>query len=242
MSINDLEIIYEDEYYIACNKASGILSIPDRFNHELPNLVTTLKKLHPEIIPVHRLDKFTSGVNVYAKNAEAHRLLSMEFESRAIEKYYKAIVDGIPNPASGRINVPLSESQVTRGKMIVHNRGKESITDYKIIKDYKKFSLLYIRLHTGRMHQIRVHLQYLGNPLIVDSLYGHRDAFYLSEIKTKKFNIGKNDEERPMLNRQPLHAEKLVFTHPFTQEKTEIEAPLPKDMEAVLKQMDKWIK
>lgn len=242
MNFNDLDVIYEDEYYIACNKAAGILSIPDRFNHDIPNVVSALKKKYEEVIPVHRLDKFTSGVNIYAKNAEAHRLLSMEFESREIEKYYKAIVDGIPNPESGRINVPLVESQVIRGKMIVNKRGKESITDYKILKDYKKFSLLYIRLHTGRMHQIRVHLQYLGNPLIVDSLYGHRDAFYLSEVKTKKFNIGKHEEERPMLSRQPLHAEKLVFTHPFTQVRTEVEAPMPKDMEAVLKQMDKWIK
>jgi RluA family pseudouridine synthase len=219
-----------------------MLSIPDRFNQELPNLVSTLKIKHQEIIPVHRLDRYTSGINVYAKNVDAHKLLSLAFENRDIEKYYKAIVDGIPNPESGRIDIPIAESTVTRGKMLIHQRGKESITDYKIIQNFKKFSLLYIRIHTGRMHQIRVHLQYLGNPLIVDNLYGHRDAFYLSEIKTKKFNIGKYAEERPLLTRQPLHAEKLVFTHPIFGKKIELFAEMPKDMDAVLRQMDKWIK
>jgi 23S rRNA pseudouridine1911/1915/1917 synthase len=236
------DIIYEDEYIVAVNKPAGVLSIPDRFNPAIPNIVSQLKLKYEDIIPVHRLDKFTSGVNLYAKNPETHRLLSMAFEGREIEKYYVAIVDGVPNPESGRIEVPLSESTVTRGKMLVHNRGKESITDYKIIKSYRHYSHLYIRIYTGRMHQIRVHLQYLGNPLIVDALYGRRDAFYLSEIKLKKFNLAKDADERAILTRQPLHAERLVIMHPQTEQKLELIAPLPKDMSATLSQLDKWIK
>jgi 23S rRNA pseudouridine1911/1915/1917 synthase len=238
----DIEILFEDDYLIAVNKAPGVLTVPDRFNANLPNLVTILKKNHPDIIPVHRIDKYTSGVNLFAKNADAHRILSELFESRDIEKYYLAIVDGIPSPESGRIDVPLAESSVTRGKMLVHKRGKASSTDYKIIKSYRNFSYVYIRIHTGRMHQVRVHMQYLGNPLIVDPLYGNRDAFFLSEIKAKKFNLGKFQEEKPLLTRQPLHAEKLVFVHPMTHQKLEIVAPVPKDMQAVLTQMEKWIK
>lgn len=239
---NTLEILFEDPYMIAVNKSAGVLSIPDRFNADIPNLISQLKKSNPDILPVHRLDKFTTGINLFAKDAESHKALSSIFESREIEKYYHAIVDGTPQPESGRIEVPLTESTVTRGKMLVHQRGKPSVTDYKVIKSYRHFSHVYLRIFTGRMHQIRVHMQYLGNPLIVDTLYGNRDAFFLSEIKHKKFNLGKNDEERPLLTRQPLHAVRLVFDHPFTGQKIEIEAPLPKDMQAVLTQMDKWIK
>jgi RluA family pseudouridine synthase len=240
---NSLEILFEDDYMIAVNKEAGVLTLPDRFNPNLPNLVTLLKTRFPDVIPVHRIDKFTSGVNLFAKNAEAHKALSQIFESRDIEKYYTAIVDGCPSPESGRIEVPLAESTTTRGKMLVHKRGKASITDYKIIKNFKTFSQIYIRIHTGRMHQIRVHMQYLGNPLIVDQLYGNRQAFYLSEIKNRKYKLSKSeDNERPLLTRQPLHAEKLIFEHPYTSEKIEITASLPKDIQAVLSQLEKWSK
>lgn len=237
-----ISVLYEDDMMIAVNKAPGILTVPDRFNTDLPNLVSILKKNNPDLIPVHRIDKFTSGVNLFAKNAESHKILSALFQSRDIEKYYLAIVDGIPSPESGRIDIPLSESTVTRGKMLVHKRGKPSTTDYKILKSYRHYSYVYIRIHTGRMHQVRVHMQYLGNPLIVDPLYGKRDAFYLSEIKAKRFNLGKLQEEKPLLTRQPLHAEKLVFTHPTNNQRIEIVAPIPKDMQAVLTQMEKWVK
>lgn len=236
------DILFEDPYLIAVDKAAGMLSIPDRFDPSMPNLVSALKPLYTGLIPVHRLDKYTSGVVILAKDPETHRLLSMAFEAREVEKYYFAIVDGIPSPESGKIDIPISESTVTRGKMLVHKRGKQSMTDYKIIKNFKKYSLVYLRIHTGRMHQIRVHMQYLGHPLIVDQLYGNRDKFYLSEIKAKKFVLGKFDEERPLLTRQPLHAEKLVFVHPYTHKKVEVLAPIPKDMQAVLSQMEKWIK
>ena len=242
MVLKDLKIIYEDDYLIAVDKPAGVLTIPDRFNPKIPNLVEMIKGKAPGVIPLHRLDKFTSGVNLLAKDAETHRILSSDFESRDVEKYYFALVDGIPVPDSGRINVPLAESTVTRGKMLVHRRGKESITDYKVVKDFKSYSLLYIRLYTGRMHQIRVHMQYLGNPLVVDPLYGHRDAFYLSEIKKKRFKTAKDEEEKPLLSRQPLHAEKLIFAHPHTKIRTEITTDLPKDMQAVINQMEKWIK
>ncbi len=242
MKLKDLKILYEDDHIIAIDKPSGILTIPDRFNPDLINIVSVLKSEYPDIIPVHRLDKFTSGVNLFAKDAETHRLLSIAFESRDIEKYYYALVDGIPSPESGRIDVPLCESTVTRGKMLAHKRGKESLTDYKIVKKFRTFSLMYIRLHTGRMHQIRVHMQYLGNPLIVDPLYGNRNQFFLSEIKQKKFNTGKGIEERPILIRQPLHAEKLIFTHPYKSEKIQITSIMPRDMKAVINQMEKWIR
>jgi 23S rRNA pseudouridine1911/1915/1917 synthase len=226
---------------LAVDKPAGILTIPDRFNPELPNLLHLLAQSEGDLIPVHRLDKFTSGINLFARNAESHRTLSMAFEGREVEKYYYAIVDGIPVPETGRIEVPLAESTVHRGKMLVHPRGKMAVTDYKILRSFRNFSLLYLRIHTGRMHQIRVHMQYLGNPLIVDSLYGRREAFFLSQIKLKKFRLGKFEDEKPMLSRQPLHACKLVIAHPVHQTPLTIEAEMPKDMQAVLQQMEKWL-
>ncbi|MBK9254403.1 MAG: RluA family pseudouridine synthase [Saprospiraceae bacterium] len=234
------EIIFEDDYLIAINKDAGVLSIPDRFNPDIPNLVSWLKERFPELIPVHRLDKFTSGVNVFAKDPETHRRISAQFESRETEKYYIAIVDGIPNPESGIIDQPLAESQAVRGKMLIHRRGKESITQYQVAETFGRYSLLDVRIFTGRMHQIRVHLQHIGHPLVVDSLYGKRDVFFLSEIKNKKFKLGKDEEEKPLLSRQPLHASKLIITHPFDPGLVTIEATPPKDITAVLNQLRKW--
>lgn len=235
------EILFEDDYLLAVNKPAGVLTIQDRFNPEIVNLIGNLKTKWPDIIPVHRIDKYTSGINLFAKNADTHKWMSNLFEFRNVEKYYTAIVDGIPYPESGRIDVPIAESTVTRGKMLINKRGKSSITDYKIIKSYGRYSLLHCRIWTGRTHQVRVHLQYLGHPLIVDTLYGNRDAFFLSEIKQRKYNLGKAEEERPLLSRQPLHAHKLCFVHAITNQPVEINCPLPKDMTAVISQMNKWI-
>jgi 23S rRNA pseudouridine1911/1915/1917 synthase len=235
------EILFEDEYLIAINKPAGVLTIPDRFNPEIPNLMAMLKPVYPDIIPVHRIDKFTSGINLFAKNAESHYWMSELFQSHKVEKYYTAIVDGIPYPESGRIDVPITESTITRGKMLVHKRGKASITDYKIMHSYGQYSLLHIRIRTGRMHQVRVHMQYLGHPLIVDSLYGNREAFYLSEIKHKKMNLSKYKDELPLLSRQPLHAHRLCFKHAVTGKNIEINCDVPKDISAVINQMRKWL-
>lgn len=241
MKLPKIRILYSDDHMLAVDKPAGILTIPDRFNPEIPNLMQVLSSSEGALTPVHRLDKYTSGINLFARSADSHRLLSMSFEGREVEKYYYAIVDGIPVPDSGKIEVPLAESTVHRGKMLVHPRGKMSVTDYKIVRSFKNFSLLYLRIHTGRMHQIRVHMQYIGNPLIVDSLYGQRDAFFLSEIKLKKFRLGKFEDEKPLLTRQPLHACKLVIPHPVTKVPVTIESEMPKDMQAVLQQMEKWI-
>jgi len=235
-------ILYEDDTMLAIDKPAGVLSIPDRFNPDLPNLIQGLKIKYPTLIPVHRLDKFTSGINIFAKTTEAHRSLSMAFEDRLVEKYYYAIVDGVPAPESGIIDVPLAESMVTRGKMLVNKRGKECKTAYKIEKNFKKYSLMYLRIFTGRMHQIRVHMQYLGNPLVVDALYGNRTELYLSEIKGKSFHLGKFENERPLLSRQPLHAHKIIVPHTITGTPVEITSPMPKDMSAVVNQMEKWIR
>jgi 23S rRNA pseudouridine1911/1915/1917 synthase len=234
------DLVWEDEGLIAVNKLPGLLTIPDRFNTNAPNLLGQLQTKYPGIIPVHRLDKFTSGVVLFAKNSDQHKKMSELFEKREVEKYYTAIAEGRFTQDKGEIHAALAESMTTRGKMVINKRGKDSITKYKVVRQFDRFALVSLQLMTGRMHQIRVHLQYIGHPLAVDPLYGQREALYLSEIKIKRFNIGKFKEEKPLLTRQPLHATKLVFIHPDSGVRVECTAELPKDMTATIRQLEKW--
>lgn len=234
-----LEVLYEDDYVIAVNKPAGYLSIPDRFIAEIPNVKGLLEAQYGEIYTVHRLDKYTSGVIIFAKDAESHRFLSAQWMERLPEKYYTAIVDGVPSPASDTIDLALAESMAKRGKMVVNKRGKESVSQYLVVEDYKTFSLVELQIYTGRMHQIRVHMAERGHPLVVDKLYGKREFLMLSELKGKKYNRAKDEEERPLLSRQPLHAHRLVIAHPKTELPLTIEAPVPKDIRAVVNQMRK---
>jgi len=237
-----IEVIYEDDYIIAVNKPAGLLTIPDRFRHDMPNLFSILANTRDELYTVHRLDKNTSGGLLFAKTKETHRLISQQFMDREPEKYYVAIVDGTFREKSGEITASLSESTTTRGKMLVHPRGKVSKSSYEVLEDFKNFSYVRIRIYTGRLHQIRVHMSHIGHPLMVDHLYGKRDEFFLSEIKRKKFNLKKGEEERPLLTRQPLHSHRLKFDHPHTGDAMDLEFPIPKDINAVIKQFRKIIK
>ena len=234
-----VDILFEDEFIVVLNKEAGVLTVADRFNFESLHLQSFLRNKYGEIFTIHRLDRDTSGVICFAKDAESHKNLSAQFEGREVEKHYKAIVEGIP-PDHGIIDEALAESQTKRGVMKVYKKGKPSVTEYWLSKSYTRCSLLDVQIYTGRMHQIRVHLAYIGFPLFVDPVYGRRESFLLSEIKGKKYRSGKySDEERPLISRQTLHSSKLVFNHPFTNARMTIEAPMPKDMTAMLKQMEK---
>lgn len=237
-----VEIVYEDDHLMAVNKEAGMLTIPDRFRKDIPNLFDVLSKDREELYTVHRLDKYTSGGLLFAKSKEVHRLLSEAFMERTPEKYYLAIVDGAPREPKGVIDQPLTESMVTRGKMLVHPRGKQSKTSYEVLDSYVKFSLLKVKIHTGRLHQIRVHLAHIGHPLMVDPLYGKRESFFLSEIKGRKFHMKKGDEERPLLARQPLHSHKLILPHPISESTLNLEFEPPKDIRAMIKQLEKILK
>ena len=237
-----LEIIYEDEYMLAVNKPAGLLTIPDRFRKDIPNLYAILIEDREELYTVHRLDKNTSGGILFAKDKETHRILNKMFMDRVPEKYYIAIVDGTFREKEGEVNQPLSESTTTRGKMLVHPRGKESRTAYKVIQEFGNFSFVQLRIFSGRLHQIRVHMSHIGHPLLVDHLYGKREEFFLSEIKKRKFNMKKGEDERALLTRQPLHSRRLKFPHPHTEKPMDMEFPIPKDINAILKQFKKILK
>jgi 23S rRNA pseudouridine1911/1915/1917 synthase len=233
-----IDIIYEDDDIVLLNKEAGMLTVADRFNQESYHLQSALKRMYGDIWTIHRLDKDTSGVICFAKNSESHQILSTNFEQRDIEKFYFAIVEGSA-PESGEIDEPLAMSETKPGTMRVHRRGKESLTHFKKIDDLGLFSTLDVQIFTGRQHQIRVHLKHIGLPLFIDPLYGRRESFLLSELKGKNYKLTKKEEERPLISRLTLHSSKLIFDHPKTGKKMTIEAPVPKDMRALINQARK---
>jgi 23S rRNA pseudouridine955/2504/2580 synthase/23S rRNA pseudouridine1911/1915/1917 synthase len=172
----------------------------------------------------------------FAKDEIAHKFLSEAFEGRTVEKYYLGIVSGILPEKKKTIEAPIMENPAKNGTMVVHQKGKISITDFEVMEEFGKFSLLQFRIHTGRTHQIRVHMQNEGHPIVCDELYGDPAPIRLSMVK-KNYKLSKNeDEERPILNRLGLHASKLVLPLP-NGKPIELEAPLPKDMRALLQQL-----
>jgi len=235
-----LTIIFENDHFIALNKPSGLLSVPDREGKEI-SLKQILKQEYGDIWTVHRLDKDTSGVIVFAKDDVTHKFLSGVFEERAVEKYYTGLVHGIPANPQGSVDAAIMEHPVKKGVMVTNKKGKTALTDYAVVESFGNFSLMNFRIHTGRTHQIRVHMKYIGHPIICDPLYGNGEPVMLSSIK-KKFNLSKKEEEeRPLFNRLALHAEKLQFTDAEGTQHM-LEAPLPKDMKALLQQLRKWKK
>ena len=233
-----LDILLETADFIAINKPSGLLSVPDRKGDDI-SLKVILKEKFGDIFVVHRIDRFTSGIIVFAKNEEAHKTLSQLFEGREVQKFYNGIVHGIPVNKTGSVDAALMEHPAKNGKMVANAKGKASLTDYEIVESFRLYSFMKFQIHTGRTHQIRVHMAHIGHPIICDELYGNGQPLLLSSFK-KKFNLGKKeDEERPLLNRLALHAHKLIFT--FNDEQIVLEAALPKDFRATLTQLKNYL-
>lgn len=232
-----IDIIFENEYFVAVNKAAGMLSVPDRMQSET-SLKDILIEKYGSIFTVHRLDKETSGIILFAKDEATHKYLSKAFEEKTVEKYYVGLVHGIPPQQSGSIDGPIMEHPIQKGLMIVNRKGKPSLTDYEIQESFGKYSLVKFRIHTGRTHQIRVHAKNIGHPIACDPLYGDGTPIRLSSIK-KKYKLSKNEEEeRPILNRVALHSYQLKFTD-TAGNAFDLTAELPKDIRALLQQLKK---
>jgi 23S rRNA pseudouridine955/2504/2580 synthase/23S rRNA pseudouridine1911/1915/1917 synthase len=230
-------IIAEDENWVGLNKPSGLLSIPDREGKDV-SLKSLLKEKYGEIFTVHRIDKDTSGLIVFAKNENTHKHLSKQFEDRQTKKIYQGLVIGSLAEKKGQIDIPIAEHPAKNGTMIIHRNGKESITDYEVLEDFGIYSWLQFRIHTGRTHQIRVHMKDIGHPIVCDSLYGDGKPVLVSSLKSK-FKLSKNEEEeRPILGRLALHAYQLSFAG-IDSQTIHLEAPLPKDLRATLQQLGK---
>jgi 23S rRNA pseudouridine955/2504/2580 synthase/23S rRNA pseudouridine1911/1915/1917 synthase len=231
-------IIFENDDFVAVNKEAGMLTIPDRHDDTQLSLYKILKQKYEKIFIVHRLDRDTSGLILFAKNEATHKYLSQLFEQRNIEKRYLGIVRGSMPDKKGVVNEPIGEHPSRKGVMIISRKGKPSLTNYEVLEDYGIFSLVQFDIHSGRTHQIRVHTQSLGHPIICDTVYGDGKAVLLSSFK-KKYKLSQHDlEERPIISRVALHSRSLLFKD-IHQKTFSIEAPLPKDMKALLQQLKK---
>jgi len=242
-----LEILYDDDDIVVINKSPGVVVHPGAGNYEETivngllfkyqnNLSSVGGKLRPGI--VHRIDKDTSGVIIVAKNDNAHIRLSEQFSNHTIKRIYEALVWGSLKPQNGKINEKISRSVKNRQLMSVRKeKGKIAITNYKTLKVFQnlnlpKISLIECQLETGRTHQIRVHMNFKGNPILGDRSYGK------SKKKFKK--IDPNLEKKiNNFNRQALHAKSLGFIHPKTKKEFFFEARRPKDFDTLIKSLKK---
>lgn len=239
MKKNQISKIYEDDDILLVNKPAGLLSIPDRYDLTAPSLRELLLDEYGHIFFVHRLDRDTSGIMLFAKNAEAHRVLNDRFESLQVGKIYHVVTEGVVFKDEVEIDIPLMPDPRKNGQTIPSSRGKESLSILKVKERYRNATFGEIDLITGRHHQIRVHLSAIGHPLLVDDLYGNATEFRLSQIK-KRFNLKKHDEERPVISRITMHAFSLSFAHPITGEAMYFEAEYPKDFRVLLEVLNKY--
>ena len=231
-------IIFENDDFIAINKEAGMLTIPDRHDERQLSLYKILNQKYRKIFIVHRLDRDTSGLILFAKNEATHKYLSQLFELRNIEKKYLGIVRGSMPEKTGSINEPIAEHPVKKGMMIISKKGKPSLTNYEVLEDFGIYSLVQFEIQSGRTHQIRVHTKSVGHPIICDEIYGDGKPILLSSFK-KKYKLSDNElEERPLISRLALHSASLHFRDIY-QKEFFIEAPLPKDMKALLQQLAK---
>ena len=235
----DYSVIYADDDIIVLNKRSGILIAADRYNEDASRLDLLAQEEFGKLYAVHRIDKDTSGLIIYARNLEAQRNLSTQFEKREVSKTYHALVYGHPLWESLDVNLPLLPDGDSRHRTVANKKaGKPSFTSFRLIGNCGPYSWIEAKPKTGRTHQIRVHLAENGLSIVCDPLYSNsQKPVRLSEIK-KKWN-GDEYEERPLLSRLALHAYKIEITHPKTCEKINFTAPYPKDMDATRKQLAK---
>ncbi len=224
-----LDIIYEDDDMLVINKEKGIVVHPGNGNPDgtLANAVMakckgSLSGIGGKIRPgiVHRIDKDTSGLIIVAKNDTAHINLSKQIQDRKVKKTYIALVRGVIKENEATINMPIGRSSKDRKKMAVTKDGKEAITHFKVLKRYNGFTLLEVKIETGRTHQIRVHLSEIGYPIVGDEVYSN----------------GKNPFG---VKGQMLHAEKLELKHPRTGKDLTFEAPVPKYFANIINQLEK---
>ena len=232
-------LVYEDENIAALNKSSGIAVSPDRWDisrERLDKLAAEFLKV-PKLYTVHRIDRETSGLVVFAKNSEAHKNLSAAFELRQVKKIYLAVIRGRPSWKETICDLPLVPNGNKRHLTIIDQyRGKKSLTAFRILGGAGNYSILEALPETGRTHQIRVHLASLGHPVVCDEFYGTTKPVFLSSFK--KGWRGDPKEERPLLSRLGLHAAELYIPD-YAGTGLPLKAPLPRDMAALIKQMEK---
>jgi RluA family pseudouridine synthase len=210
-----MKILYEDKHLLVIDKPAGLSVLPDGWEKVSQYLVKMLEEQYGKIFIVHRLDKVTSGVMVFARDAETHRALNIQFESHQAEKVYHALVEGNPKWDEKIAKHPLRANVGHKHRTMVDDKnGKPSETRFRVIKRYEEAALIEAKPMTGRTHQIRVHAYVLGHPLVGDILYGAQETYRIP---------------RPM-----LHAQSLSFIHSATNERVKFSAPRPADFEEAI--------
>lgn len=252
-----IDVVYEDDEIIVVNKPAGMVVHPaagitsgtlvnallshipsgdqDDYDEDEPNLTDLLDVnsenwQRPGI--VHRIDKGTSGLLVVAKTSNAYNSLASQVKEHSMTRRYIALICGIPKQDKGTIIAPIGRSNRDRKKMAVTPvRSRDAITHFTVLEKYGDFSLVEVRIETGRTHQIRVHFAYIGHPVVGDPDYGGRDRALKTQTSESVTNVIKN------LSRQALHAELLGFKHPKSGEYMEFVAPIPEDMQTLIERM-----
>ena len=217
--MSTMKLIYEDASLLVVNKPAGLSVLPDGWEQDSDYVVKRLEEQFGKVFIVHRLDKITSGVMVFARDAETHRALNIQFETHEAQKTYHAILEGTPKWEEKVVKYPLRANVGHKHRTVVDDKnGKPSETRFRVIKRFEEAALVEVKPMTGRTHQIRVHAYALGHPLVEDVLYGARDQYGLP---------------RPM-----LHAQTLSFVHPATNERVKFSAPHPADFEEALERLN----
>lgn len=221
-----LDVLYEDDSVAVVNKPAGMVVHP-AYGHTSGTLVNAILARWPEAaVPdaedragiVHRLDKETSGVILVARTPAALEDLRRQFKARTVEKRYLALVEGVPETREGVIDAPIGRDPAQRKRMAVLHGGREAVTEFRVVEPYDDVALVEAYPKTGRTHQIRVHLAFIGHPVVGDTVYGRR-------------------KQRIKLKRHFLHAAAITFRHPETGEPVTVEAPLPDALQDVLRKL-----
>lgn len=242
-----LEILYADDRIVAVNKPAGLASIPGRGESDsvIEQLARQLSlpcsgQTDPRIRVVHRLDKDTSGVLLFAKDISAQRHLSYQFQNNSVAKEYLALVVGRPEQDEGEIDAAIGPHSTQRERMTITKAGRPARTLWRVEKRFRAVSLLRVFPKTGKTHQIRVHLRSIGLPLAIDPVYNPAGpaALLLSAFK-RGYRAKRQQEERPLIARLTLHAQKIRFIHPDGRE-MELSSSLPKDFRSALNMLTKY--
>jgi len=247
-----LDVVYEDEFLAVINKPAGMVVHPGagvssgtlanalafKFKIKNEELKTgngadeqsKIDNLKAKVGIVHRIDKDTSGLIIVAKTQEIHEALSEQFRSREIFKSYVALVHGEPEEDRGEVDAPIAREKHNRTKMAVRAHGRNALSLWKVKKRFDKFTLLAVEIKTGRTHQIRVHLAHINHPIVGDETYNAGRDKTVFDLKVRKAIVD--------LNRFFLHAEKLSFTHPVSNERLDFTAPLPPELTEFLELLE----
>lgn len=213
-----MDILYKDTHILVIDKPAGLPVLPDGWEQDAPYLVKMLEEEYGRLWVVHRLDKGTSGVMIFARDAESHRALNIQFENHEAQKTYHAIMEGNPKWDEKVTKFPLRANVGKKHRTAVDDKnGKPSETHFRVIKRYQDTALVEAKPMTGRTHQIRVHAYALGHPLLGDVLYSAQETW--------------------LITRPALHAQSLSFIHPVTNERMKFAAPHPADFEEALKEI-----